>query len=397
MIQAINAAAPKRTGENLTLDHLLGAWPRPADAPWYAELRERYLSSFREADKSFGRYSRLRLDWSALQPVTPRFKTVDVQGVLRGDIQPLSTALGTVGEAALAPLLRPQNLWDRLLLAGWREGAYLQWGSDDTDGKARGLCIECDSGLSLEPVVLDVAARAEALLFIRWSGSPDPAFRLTSLLGRVGDGATLKVVLLHDAEAEHHLIQGSLELGRDASVEVFGAWVGGKWTVARFGAELAQPGSNWRETHVILTDGKEHLDLDSQVLQAARHTSCDVQVKTVAAGESRAIFTGNILMETGAVQSAAHLSDHVLLLSRGARADSIPGLEIKAADVTAAHAASVGQVDEEQIFYLESRGLSREEATHLIVVGFLRSVLDRSPMESLPDLLDPILESKVAS
>ncbi len=397
MIAASGRPSPRGAGENLTLDHLLGAWPRPADAPWYAAMRETHLASFRGAEKTFGRYSRMRLDWQNLPPVTPRFKTVDVEGVLRGAIQPLSTALGTVGEAELAPFLVPHGVWDELVLAGWREGAYLRWSADDSETKARGLCIECDAGLSLEPLVLDVASRAEALLFVRWSGSPDAAFRLTSLHGRVGEGASLKIVLLHEVESEHHFIQGALDLGRDASVEVFGAWVGGKWTVARFGAELAQQGSSWRETHVILTDGREHLDLDSQVLQAARHTSCDVQVKTVAAGDSRAIFTGNILMETGAVQSDARLSDHVLLLSKGARADSIPGLEIKAADVTAAHAASVGQVDEEQIFYLESRGLSREAATHLIVVGFLRSVLERSPMASLPDLLDPILESKVAS
>jgi hypothetical protein len=391
------APAARTAGENLTLDTLLGGGPRPADAPWYGAFRVQSLEAFREAEKTFGRYSRLRLNWAALDPVTPRFKAIQVEAGGLSPIETLASAVASLGEEETHALLRPLNPWDSLVLAGWREGAYLHWGAGETSSRARGVCIECDSGLSLEPVLLDVAPRAEALLFLRWSGSPEQAFRVTSLMGRVGDGASLKVVLVHEGEAAHHAIQSSLVLGREASVEVFGAWVGGKWTVARFGAELAHAGSSWRETHVILTDGREHLDLDSQVLQAAGHTSCDVQVRTVATGDSRAVFTGNILMDSGAVKSEAHLSDHVLLLSRGARADSIPGLEIKASDVKAAHAASVGQVDEEQLFYLESRGLSREAARHLIVVGFLRSALDRAPMPSLPEILDPILENKVAS
>jgi Fe-S cluster assembly protein SufD len=162
------------------------------------------------------------------------------------------------------------------------------------------------------------------------------------------------------------------------------------------GADLSEPGSSWRETHLISTGGKEHLDLDSQVRLAARHTYSDIQVKAVADGNSRAIFTGNLLMEPAAVQSEAYLADHILLLSDGARADSIPGLEIKAADVKASHAASVGQVDEEQMFYLESRGLAPAEARRLIVVGFLRSLMERMPLPFVQEILDPLLETKVS-
>jgi Fe-S cluster assembly protein SufD len=241
-----------------------------------------------------------------------------------------------------------------------------------------------------------VEPRAEACLFFRWDGSEEPSFHLTSLQGHVAAGSRLKIFLLHQGLGSHHRISSALELERDASVEVFCAWIGGKWTVARMGADLSEPGSSWRETHLISTAGREHLDLDSQVRLAAKHTYSDIQVKAVADGNSRAIFTGNLLMEPAAAQSEAYLADHVLLLSENARADSIPGLEIKAADVKASHAASVGQVDEEQLFYLESRGLAPAEARGLIIVGFLRSLMDRAPLPFVQEILDPLLEAKVS-
>lgn len=394
-------ALPRRQAAALpTLDDLLGnGAARPIDMAEEAS-RSRAYARFSSGDKNFGRYSRLKLDWAGLAPAAPRFEPLD--------LSPWGSAPGTPGALSVLSEMNEKgwlgegrsqfgtpSVWDDLILAGWREGLSLKWPAGLT-GSPLGLQITSPGGLVLEPIVIDVEPKAEASVFIRWNGSDEPCLHLTSLQGRVAQGARLKLVLLHQGLGTHHRISSALELGRDASVEVFCAWLGGKWTVARLGAELSEPGSSWRETHLISTAGKEHLDLDSQVRLAARHTYSDIQVKTVADGDSRAIFTGNLLMEPGAVQSEAYLADHVLLLSDGARADSIPGLEIKAADVKASHAASVGQVDEEQMFYLESRGLATAEARRLIVVGFLRSLLERSPFPFVQDILDPLLEAKVS-
>ena len=146
---------------------------------------------------------------------------------------------------------------------------------------------------------------------------------------------------------------------------------------------------------MVLTSGRDHLEIDSQVVHSDHHTRSDVQVKTVAADASRAIFTGNIRMEKEARMGEAYLADHVLLLSPQARADSVPGLEIKALEVKAGHAASVGQLDDEQLFYLESRGLDPAQARHLVVVGFLASLFERAPFPFVSDILNPELESKV--
>ena len=397
-------ALPNRGREVLpSLDDLLG---KRADGPVNAAAdtaRALAFGRFSSGDKSFGRYSRLKLDWTGLAPTAPRFEPLDLSawgswgggGETPGVLSSLADDDLARDFRAYPSRFRASSPWDDLVLAGWRDGLSLRWPAGQSGGPV-GFKSTSPGGLVLEPIFIDVEPEAEACLFIRWDGSDHPGLHLTSLQGRVAQGGRLKLFLLHQGLGTHHRISSALDLGRDASVEVFCAWLGGKWTVARIGAELSEPGSSWRETHLISTGGKEHVDLDSQVRLAARHTYSDIQVKAVADGNSRAIFTGNLLMEPAAVQSEAYLADHVLLLSENARADSIPGLEIKAADVKASHAASVGQVDEEQLFYLESRGLAPAEARRLIVVGFLRSLMERAPLPFVQEILDPLLEAKVS-
>ncbi len=396
--------SPLGSSVSLTLERLLPEGRFQAEPDWLAALRKDHFARFMEGDHSFGRYSRLKTDWTALTPVAPQFH---LSGGADGGMLPvpgtgplvrrLADALRAETGEHLPGHLKALTTWDHLVLAGWQDGVAVSWPSGSEAADLPGIVFENPGGLVLEPLLLEVAPRQEATLFVRWTGGGPPALHLSSLMGNVGEGASLKVFLLHDCEGLHHHLSNQLQLGRDASVEVFTAWTAGKWTVARWAADLAQPGAEWRETHLIFTSGKDHLDVDSQVRLASHHTHCDVQVKTVATESSRAIFTGDIIMAKEAVQSEAYLADHVLLLSKGARADSIPGLEIKAADVKASHAASVGQVDEEQLFYLESRGLDPASARHLIVVGFLESLLDRAPVSFVSEMLGPILEGKVTA
>ena len=396
--------SPLGDSEAPTWEALLPDGRLKAEPDWLAALRKDHFVRFLEGERSFGKYSRLKTDWTALTPVPPQFHVTSGAdgGVLQAPgsgprVRRLADALGTETGEHLPSHLKASNAWGHLVLAGWRDGVAVSWPSGSEAGEVPGIVFENPGGLVLEPILLEVAPRQEATLFLRWTGGGPPAFHVSSLMGTVGEGASLKLFVLHDCEGLQHHLSSQLELGRDASVEIFTAWTAGKWTVARWAADLAQPGAEWRETHLILTSGKDHLDVDSQVRLASHHTHCDVQVKTVATESSRAVFTGDILMEKEAVQSEAYLADHVLLLSKGARADSIPGLEIKAADVKASHAASVGQVDEEQLFYLESRGLDPASARHLIVVGFLESLLDRAPVSFVSEMLDPILEGKVTA
>lgn len=389
--------APKDPHPELAPDRVVEESRAAGEPEWLADLRREALLRFAATPQGFGRYSRLRLNWQGLplkRPQSPAAPAPWDLAELRPAVDrstPLRQDLSADGGSLARALLKPVSPWDDLVLAGWREGICIRPAGE---GVAY-LPLGDDEGLVLEPILLDVPPRSEASLFVHWRGSRDEALRLTALRVRVGEGSRLRLFQLHDGMNARHHESALFLVGRDASVESFSAWLGGDWAVFRSAAELGGPGSSWKESHLVVGTGKQHLDVDTQVRHAEHHTRSDVQVKAVAADSARAVFTGNICMEPRARGGEAYLSDHTLLLSPEARADSVPGLEIKAQDVKAAHAASAGQLDEQQMFYLMSRGLDPSRARHLIVVGFLESLFDRAPFAFVPQILDPALESKV--
>jgi len=114
-------------------------------------------------------------------------------------------------------------------------------------------------------------------------------------------------------------------------------------------------------------------------------------------GRSNAINTGTVIIEQGAHRCDAYQTNRNILLSETARAHSVPNLEILTNDPTrCGHAASVGPVDEDQLFYLMSRGISRKEAERLVVFGFFREVLDRVEFEEIRTGLEQAIEAELA-
>lgn len=377
------------------LEHLVGSFGM---GDGLLGRRREHARAFAQGLPGFGKYSRLRLNWASLPHRTALFETTLLPVEARKGDPRVASLAETVRQRpeVLDELASPKSAWDHLVLAGWQEGALVRFPRvGGADGPAV-LTLGDPGGLVLEPLLFDVEEGAEAGIVIHWrTGAGEPSFHLSHLAGRVGPGARLKVFLLQEGGEIHHYVSGSIRVGREAEVELFSAWTGGKWSVVRLEGDLSEPGGSWKESHLSFGAGTSHLDLDSQVRLAAHHGRSDVAVRAVGTEASRTVFTGNILMEKEAHHSEAVLSDHVLLLSPHAHADSIPGLEIKALEVKAAHAASVGQVDEEQIFYLESRGLDPAAARRILVVGFLESLFERSPYPWAREVLDEILERRV--
>ena len=111
--------------------------------------------------------------------------------------------------------------------------------------------------------------------------------------------------------------------------------------------------------------------------------------------KSRLGFEGIIKVDHGAQRTDSYLSMHTLFLSEGARANSVPGLEILADDVRCSHGATVGTVQEEQMFFLRARGIPEIEAEKLIVGGFFEPVIAEMPLESVRQRLRRIIQHKV--
>lgn len=170
---------------------------------------------------------------------------------------------------------------------------------------------------------------------------------------------------------------------QDGSVTWVLADLGSKVMLSNIGVDLTGNGTAGELVGVFFTDLDQRYALKTLSHHNALNTNAETLVKGVLTDNSRVEFDGMIRIEPGAQYTASFLSDHTLLLSDECRAESIPGLEIGANEVSASHGATTGKIDEEQLFYLMVRGIPQAEAERIIVQGFFEPVLQRIPLENL--------------
>ena len=176
------------------------------------------------------------------------------------------------------------------------------------------------------------------------------------------------------------------------------------WAIADLGAALVvgsadarieREGANVEIAALFFPHGTQHVDLVTTVDHIAGHSTSETIVKSAANGRGQARYLGNIRIVKDAQGSLAHLHDDALLLSKTAHIDSVPALEIAANDVKAYHGATVGAIDAELLFYMESRGIVREAAERMIALGFFEPAIARFPTESLREEIREGLRAKV--
>ena len=158
---------------------------------------------------------------------------------------------------------------------------------------------------------------------------------------------------------------------------------------------LRAPGSNSKLFGLTFADGRQHLDYQTRQDHTAPHTESDLLFKGVVLDRARTVFRGVLHLRKEAQQTNAYQATHSLLLSPRARADALPILEIEADDVRCKHGSTTGRVDDEQIFYLMSRGLSRQDAQRLIVQGFFETVIAEFPVEGVQEKIRLAIEDRI--
>jgi Fe-S cluster assembly protein SufD len=152
--------------------------------------------------------------------------------------------------------------------------------------------------------------------------------------------------------------------------------------------DITGRGANARVTGAYVGQGRQHLDYDTTQEHAAPDTTSDLAFRGILRDRATAVWSGMIRVDPGAQRTDAFQESRNLILSDGAHADAIPGLEIEANDVRCTHAATVARLDAEQIYYLMSRGLARPEAERLLVGGFLEVIAAR--LDDAPFLHDAV-------
>jgi FeS assembly protein SufD len=178
-----------------------------------------------------------------------------------------------------------------------------------------------------------------------------------------------------------------VEIRRDARVKWVPVHLGGHLTKQRLDIITAEEGSDMRHTGLYFTEREEHLDLFTTDKHEQGHTTGDTIWKGALTGESRASYEGLIHIVPGAQETHTDLQTHSMLLSPTAKGDAIPSLIVETDNVSASHGGTVGELDEEQIFYMTSRGIPRTEAVRVLVEGYFEEVVQRLEDPGLEELV----------
>jgi Fe-S cluster assembly protein SufD len=212
----------------------------------------------------------------------------------------------------------------------------------------------------------------------------------------VGPNASLRFVELQSfGNHVWNFTHKRVQVERDGQLDwIFGA-IGTRLTKDFSDLDLVGPGSTGRMSGFYFSDGKQHLDHDTQQNHLAPHTTSDLLFKGALKEQSRSVWQGMIYVAPGAQNTDGFQANRNLVLSPNARADSIPGLEILADDVRCTHGATVGKIDPDLVFYLRSRGIPTDEAERLVVEGFFEPIMQRIPFEGVRDRFKQAIEEKM--
>ena len=182
--------------------------------------------------------------------------------------------------------------------------------------------------------------------------------------------------------------------GNDSKIVWSSGFLGGAYTRSRLESVMNGAGASSENVEVVFGSGTQRFDTVSNITHIGPNTSGHAISKGVVKEKSRSLFKGMIRIEKDAKNSRAYLAEHAMILSKDALADAIPGLEISTNEVKATHSASVAQINEEEIFYLTSRGLTENDAKKLIIVGFFEPLVERIPVPEIAKRIRRIIDLK---
>ncbi|HXL15793.1 MAG TPA: Fe-S cluster assembly protein SufD [Methylomirabilota bacterium] len=229
-------------------------------------------------------------------------------------------------------------------------------------------------------------------------GEPGVGVNVGSTEVTVGQGASLHLATFQRWGGNvYHFGTERVRVGRDARFHWTYTALGGKLTKLDLEMHLDGEGSEAKFSGCYFGNGTQHFDFRTFQNHNVGHSVSDLLFKGALRDRARMVYQGLIKVHKDAQRSDAYQANRNLLLSEKARADSIPSLEIEANDVRCTHGATVGQVDEEQLFYLRSRGLPRPEAEQMIIQGFFEPVLERIPAATLRTAVTAAVERKAAA
>lgn len=388
--------------ERLRRDGLPGA----RNESWkYTSLRALQRRRFQLAG---GAVATPAIDASALPGAADGPRLVFVNGQWRDDLSSIDAVPG----------LQVQRLSEQLPQAG--ESLQAAFAADDNG--ATDAFVRLNTLLANDGVVVRVAAGSQIdqalhLVYLDAPAEADLAWHLRNIV-EVGEGASLNVVIhytssgdaahlgnvvndyvvaesarLNVVELQHGndtvtLIRRShARLQADARMVIHSSEAGAHLSRHDVVAHLLGDRAHFTSHGVFVLRGRQHCDTQLDVQHHGRDTGCDLLWRGVAKGRGRGVIRGAITILAGADGTDAQFNNKNLLLSPHAEIDTLPALEIHADEVKAAHGATVGQLDEQALFYLRSRGIPLVQARAMLILAFCRAAMEQVAPESLREHL----------
>ncbi|MFG3438593.1 Fe-S cluster assembly protein SufD [Nonomuraea sp. NPDC047897] len=251
-------------------------------------------------------------------------------------------------------------------------------------------------GASYGHIVINVEPMAEAVVVIEHQGSAVYADNVEFV---VGDGATLKVVSLQEWDDDAvHVSHHHAQLGKDATFRSFVVTLGGDLVRLSPSVSYTAPGGDADMSGVYFVDAGQHLEHRLLVDHSQPHCRSNVDYRGALQGQdAHAVWIGDVIIRVEAEGTDTYELNRNLILTDGARADSVPNLEILTGEVAGAgHASASGRLDDEHIFYLQARGIPFDEARRLVIRGFLGQLIERIEIEEIRERVLGAVEAELA-
>jgi len=253
--------------------------------------------------------------------------------------------------------------------------------------------------LSFPSLEIDAAENSEVTVVERFTSTVGCRSLLVPMVKiRAAQSARVTYVAINELSRDTWLIGYQRASGeRDSSISSSTIALGGDYSRVRAGVRLVGQGASAKQIALYFADGHQMHDFRTLQDHAAPRTRSDLLFKGAVRDTAKSVYTGLIKIRDNAEKSEAFQTNRNLTLSSGAWAESVPNLEIETNDVKCSHASTVGPIDDEQRFYLESRGIRPEVAERLVVFGFFADVIDRLPAAAQPDVLRQKVGAKLTA
>lgn len=246
-------------------------------------------------------------------------------------------------------------------------------------------------------LVVDAGHHSKATVVLTHRGSAECGANVEI---KVGDGADLTFVTVQEWDDDAlHVSQNDALIGRDAHLRHIAVTLGGEIVRVSTNARYAGPGGSFEGLGVYFADAGQHQEHRLFVDHEAPHCHSNVEYKGALQGDTaHTVWVGDVLIRASAEGTDTYELNRNLVLTEGGRADSIPNLEIETGEIVGAgHASATGRFDDEQLFYLQARGIPEDVARRLVVRGFFASIVARIGVPEISEHLMEVIDAELGA